>query len=449
MERINVKIIIDKQTDKFVEVTIDKNATLRDLLSEASKSENMKDISYFKLAIPGVDLIGPESLDKTIKELGFTDKSCECQISPYTLDNNKKDEDKDKWEGWIDLKSISSSSNENNKDGEKNDSDTITLTICDNGKEVTRLNVTKNTTMQEIKNAVQKKYDLIDEQINELHLCYNSGNIFYDLHATVEQVFDKKDIENKTLKTCSNGFDFNLKTSENEASNEEFEIFLYVYDSSGNEHEHMVAVKKNITVIDLINDTWKIFKGFSEGFIIVVNSEEITGESNLEKQLTKLELGSSITVYLAGSATCKGKSLIKIEDLKSDLNKNNNENYVSKTDPANKNNWPFSRIIVGIIDLLLLAAAITTFLLYFLTALGFSIAVPIVLTVLFVIDTVLFLVWDYISPESWRKPPKNIKTEFNTEESSEFKQYRGSEITKNDLETEKKNPTEIIYRSNK
>ena len=65
-----------------------------------------------------------------------------------------------------------------------------------------------------------------------------------------------------------------------------------------------------------------------------------------------------------------------------------------------KRNWSPFRIIVGIADLLLLAAAITTFLLFFLTTLSLSIAVPIVLTILFVVSTVLFFGGNNLLPKS-------------------------------------------------
>ncbi|MBQ9491313.1 MAG: hypothetical protein IJU86_00855 [Firmicutes bacterium] len=69
--------------------------------------------------------------------------------------------------------------------------------------------------------------------------------------------------------------------------------------------------------------------------------------------------------------------------------------------------WPWSRIILGVIDLLLLAAAITTFLLFFLTTLSFSVAVPIVLIGLFIVGAILFFGWKKvlpkILPKSWLK----------------------------------------------
>ena len=440
--KINVTIMIDQGTNKCVKVTIDKNAKLRDLLSEASKSENMKGINYLKFVLPDGYLVGPESLDKKLNELGFKDKSCECWISPYTLDNNKKG--KDKWKDWIDLKSISSSQNENNEDGKKNDSDTITLSIWDfgDGKEITNLKVAKNTTMGEIKEQLKQKYSLSDARIDELHLYRHSADIFYNLDETVKQVLCKGDIEKREVKAYTKGFDFNLKKSKNEKNcdifldvydsnnkdttylgeaynkgfdfnlkisenKEKCEIFLCVYDSNNYMQKYSGQAYTKTTVIGLIKDNLVTFKDFSAGFIIVVGSKVITGEFKLENQIVELEEGSRIKVYLAGCSTCDGKNLIKIENLNLDLEKNNGEN----TDPANKNNWPFSRIIVGIIDLFFLAAAITTFLLYFLAALSLPIAVLIVLTALFVIGfvigTVLFFRWHKIlpkiSPELWVK----------------------------------------------
>ena len=167
----------------------------------------------------------------------------------------------------------------------------------------------------------------------------------------------------------------------------------------------MVTADPNTTLINLIKDQWEIFKDFSKGFIIAFRGTII---SDLNNEL-RLQEGDLIDIYPHDNPTCNQEEnkLIKIEDLKSDLNKNNNGNYVSKTDPANKNNWLFSRIIVGIIDLFFLAAAITTFLLYFLTSLSLSIAIPIVLTVLCVFIAILFFRWHKIlpkiSPELWVK----------------------------------------------
>lgn len=65
-----------------------------------------------------------------------------------------------------------------------------------------------------------------------------------------------------------------------------------------------------------------------------------------------------------------------------------------------QSSWPLPSIIVGVIDLLLLAAAIITFSLFFLTNLISSIVVPIVLTILFVAFTILFFLGNNSLPKS-------------------------------------------------
>ena len=94
---------------------------------------------------------------------------------------------------------------------------------------------------------------------------------------------------------------------------------------------------------------------------------------------------------------------------------------------------PPLRIIIGVIDLLLLAAAITTFLLFFLTSLSFSIVIPIVLTALFVVGTILFFEWKSILPKilpkSWLEKI-NLKTFFY-----------GKDENKNLMLEEKEHPT--------
>ena len=67
----------------------------------------------------------------------------------------------------------------------------------------------------------------------------------------------------------------------------------------------------------------------------------------------------------------------------------------------NQSLWSWPRIMLGVANLLLLVATITAFLLFFLTSLSFPIAVPIVLTVLFVVNTVLFLGGNNLLPKSW------------------------------------------------
>ncbi|MBQ9491494.1 MAG: hypothetical protein IJU86_01800 [Firmicutes bacterium] len=72
---------------------------------------------------------------------------------------------------------------------------------------------------------------------------------------------------------------------------------------------------------------------------------------------------------------------------------------LNNPEESKNSNYPPLRIIVGIADLLLLAAAVATFLLYFLTTLSLSVAVPIVLAALFVVGSVLFFGWNEILPK--------------------------------------------------
>lgn len=87
-----------------------------------------------------------------------------------------------------------------------------------------------------------------------------------------------------------------------------------------------------------------------------------------------------------------------LQDKKSENNKINENNKTTNIE-KNERNWSLSRIIMGIADLLLLAAAIITFLLFFLTSLSVPVAVPIVLTALFVVGSVLFFGWNKILPK--------------------------------------------------
>ena len=108
------------------------------------------------------------------------------------------------------------------------------------------------------------------------------------------------------------------------------------------------------------------------------NSEEIKN-SNLVEELKTLEKEND--VFNSGR-----------------LNNNPKTSFDSKKEGKNSK-YPPLRIIVGIADLLLLVAAVATFLLYFLTTLSLSVAVPIVLAALFVVGSVLFFRWNKILPK--------------------------------------------------
>ena len=424
MEKIKVSqeitVYIRTLNTKSISIKIKSNATFKQLLEQAIQNEEISEVHCCKFCFKGRYLLNT-GLDLKLSEHKIEDGSTiHMQLAQSTSDKSTI---------W----------NLENLADQPVDND-ITLSIWDfgNGKEVTKLIVKKTTTMRDIKKQLQQKYNLSDERINELYLSHASANILCDLNATVEQIFDENEIKEREVKACTNGFDFYLKTSENEASNGKLDIFLLIHDSNNNEIKYTVTADPNTTLINLIKDKWEIFKDFSKVFIIAFRGTII---SDLNNEL-RLQEGDLIDIYPHDNPTCNQEEnkLIKIEDLKSDLNKNNNGNYVSKTDPANKNNWLFSRIIVGIIDLFFLAAAITTF------VLDVYLAIPIVLTVLCVFIAILFFGWNKIFSKIRRKPPKYIETSYgNRNGQYKSEQYeKESKITENDLETEKKNPTEII-----
>ena len=112
-------------------------------------------------------------------------------------------------------------------------------------------------------------------------------------------------------------------------------------------------------------------------------------------------------------------------------------------------NYPLLRIIVGIADLLLLAAAITTFLLYFLTTLSLSIAVPIVLAALFVFGAYLFLRWNSgwpkILPKSWLPKKIDLETYPYKENEHGIKETENDNDKANNPEEEKEDEKEKEY----
>ena len=88
------------------------------------------------------------------------------------------------------------------------------------------------------------------------------------------------------------------------------------------------------------------------------------------------------------------------EDTMNKVNDPNNQSQTSKTQNKKgehlQNNWPLSRIIIGIIDLVLLALAVAACLLHA------HIAIPIVISVFFVIFTFLFFGGNNLVPKDWR-----------------------------------------------
>ena len=148
----------------------------------------------------------------------------------------------------------------------------------------------------------------------------------------------------------------------------------------------------------------------------------------------------------------KNSNLVKVsETLKTDnnvfnlgrLDNNPRISSDSKKESKNSNYHPF-RIIVGIADLLLFAAAVTTFLLFFLSSLSLSIAIPIVLAALFVTFAVLFLGWSTILPKGCLKKI-NSGADLGKEKENDYEIDENENNQKDDPEEEKKDEEEEVY----
>ena len=132
----------------------------------------------------------------------------------------------------------------------------------------------------------------------------------------------------------------------------------------------------------------------------------------------------------------QGLENVSISSNDSNKDENNDEEkyeYKDSYSTGVQSSWSLLRIIIGIIDLLLSAAAIITFLL------NIHIAVPIFFTVLLIINTVLFFVWNKILPKSWMKYPV-LKANLNEENKN--KEENNLKIK---LENEKEKYKEEIY----
>ena len=85
--------------------------------------------------------------------------------------------------------------------------------------------------------------------------------------------------------------------------------------------------------------------------------------------------------------------IFNVQDLSGQQKQDVESESRRKIELKNKNNWPLLRIIIGIADLLLLAAAMATFLL------NIHIVATAVLAALFVVGAILFFGWNTILPK--------------------------------------------------
>ncbi len=114
------------------------------------------------------------------------------------------------------------------------------------------------------------------------------------------------------------------------------------------------------------------------GYIKLTYASKLLQRSMLDQKLLGYRIGNS-SINRGATLFLRIPSKEDKSDTVFDLN---------NPEESKDSNYPPLRIIVGIADLLLLAAAVATFLLYFLTTLSLSVAVPIVLAALFVVGAI-------------------------------------------------------------
>ena len=209
-----------------------------------------------------------------------------------------------------------------------------------------------------------------------------------------------------------------------------------------------VELEPNSTIFDLTREVARKLITENENppsFRLIHNNILINTIENKDKTINSFNIGSNPRVFFIGalkSDNLLSWDTIELESEVTNETKVESENKC-KIKLKNKNNWPLLRIIIGIIDLLLLLATITTFLLLFLTSLNLFIAVPIVLTVLFFVGAALFFGFGKILPKSWTETPEftagnNIDKQNNSITRDERQnmpdiEENNSEKTENDL----------------
>ncbi len=146
---------------------------------------------------------------------------------------------------------------------------------------------------------------------------------------------------------------------------------------------------------------------------LIMPSEE-NKNSDTVFDLNNLEESKNSNLAKVSTTLKKANDVFNLESL------DNNSRISSDSKKESENsNYPLLRIIVGIADLLLLAAAVATFLLYFLSSLSLSIEIPIVLAALFVVGAILFFGWKNLLP---KYSQKRINSGTDLEKSDKYKE---------------------------
>ena len=169
-----------------------------------------------------------------------------------------------------------------------------------------------------------------------------------------------------------------------------------------------VKIKENMTLREFFVLLTKTSTKLKEAkyFRFLYGGSRLT-RSELDQSLKTLKFKSGYMVTLETGELGSDDEMFSVEDFieqqKQPENKiqQSDKTISQQTLKSTKTNWPPLRIIIGVIDLLLLVATITAFLLFFLTNFISSIVIPIVLTILFVAFTILFFGGNGLLPKSW------------------------------------------------
>ena len=159
---------------------------------------------------------------------------------------------------------------------------------------------------------------------------------------------------------------------------------------------------------DRLKDRFKVFDDS-----MIFNVQDLSGqqkqdvESESRRKITADDDPCAINLNDLTETQIRKEKIVYADDFSSSSSSDVESESRRKIELKNKNNWPLLRIITGIVDLLLLLATITTFLLFFLTSLNVPIVALTAPPVLLVFGTILFFGWNKvlpkILPKSWLK----------------------------------------------
>ena len=159
----------------------------------------------------------------------------------------------------------------------------------------------------------------------------------------------------------------------------------------------------------------------------------------IKKQIADVDLvhSDAISVNISNK---KLENSIVLEDLEDKTNPNKNMEQIKKEIGHGNQSWSLPRKIFGVFDLILLLAAIITFLL------NIHIAVPIVLTALCVAVTILFFGWNTILPKILPKgclEKPDLGTNFDEKDNNKTKKIENNKENSPTEEEKKRQPVII------